>query len=130
MEQIIIADGKTLWIYDVELEQVTVKKQEKSIGGMAGLFLSRDGNTVARDFTVTRYNKNNTEYFNLISKSNKSNFNKVRLQFVNNQLREIELFDQLGQDTLVKLKNIQNNPSLSAKLFQFKIPKGVDVVNQ
>ena len=129
MEQLVVADGKNLWIYDVDLEQVTVKKQGQ-VGGMAALFLSGYNDTVARDFDVTSYKNDDKEYFDLKSKSSKANFQRVKLVFVGDTLNGIEFFDQLGQHTDVNLSHIKNNPSLSANLFKFKAPKGVDVVEQ
>lgn len=130
MPQVVIADGQRLWIYDVDLEQVTVKKQEKGIGGTAGLFLSGYDDTVARDFDVTSYKENNKDYFDLKAKSGKANFQRVKLAFNGAELTDIELFDQLGQHTIVVLSKIKNNPKLASTLFQFKVPKGVDVVRQ
>lgn len=130
MEQLVLADGQRLWIYDVELEQVTVKKQEKGLGGTAALFLSGYGDTVTRDFNVTTYNKSNKAYFDLYSKSNKANFQHIKLLFVGDELSGLELYDQLGQHTVVVLSHRRNNPTLASALFKFKTPKGVDVVEQ
>jgi outer membrane lipoprotein carrier protein len=130
MEQLVVADGNHLWIYDVDLEQVTVRKQEKGIGGTAALFLSGYDDTVARDFDVTRQQEGNKDYFDLHAKSSKANFQQVKLIFTGNELRGLELFDQLGQRTVVTLSNIKNNPKLASTLFEFKPPKGVDVVRQ
>lgn len=130
MEQLVIADGKHLWIYDVDLEQVTVKKQDKSLGGTAALFLSGYDESLAQDFKVERREAGSTSFFDLHATSNKANFQRVKLAFVGEELRGIELFDQLGQHTEVMLTHIKNNPNLQASLFQFEPPKGVDVVNQ
>jgi outer membrane lipoprotein carrier protein len=130
LEQLVVADSKQLWVYDADLEQVTVKKQEKGLGGTPGLFLSGYNNTVTRDFDVTTNDKNGIRTYILKAKSPKENFQTVRLTFNGEALNLIEFFDQLGQHTIVKLKNVQTNPSLAAKLFQFKPPKGIDVVEQ
>lgn len=130
MPQLVIADGKHLWIYDVDLEQVTVKKQEKGLGGTAALFLSGYDDTVARDFAVTKITKGNKESFDLRAKSGRANFQRVKLVFENDILNEMELYDQLGQRTDVHLSNIKINPSLATTTFKFKAPKGVDVVEQ
>ncbi|WP_133129620.1 outer membrane lipoprotein chaperone LolA [Legionella yabuuchiae] len=130
MAQLVVADGNKLWIYDKELEQVTVKKQQKGIGGTAGLFLSGYDNTVARDFEVTEKTKGNQSQFDLKAKSNKENFQRVKLTFSGEQLKTMEMFDQLGQHTIVRLSNIKINPGLKTSLFKFKVPKGVDVVRQ
>lgn len=130
MQQLVIADGQHLWVYDKLLEQVTVKKQGKGLGGTAALFLSGYDNTVAHDFDVTALTKENKDYFDLRAKSNKANFQRVKLIFVGDTLTGLELFDQLGQKTDVMLSQIKNNPNLAATTFKFNPPKGVDVVNQ
>lgn len=130
MAQLVVADGKRLWIYDVDLEQVSVKKQDKSVGGTAGLFLSGTGNMVSQDFTVTQQMQGNTQSFDLHSKSSRANFQRVQMSFENNLLKTLVLYDQLGQKTEVKFSKIKLNAALSPSLFQFKPPKGVDVVEQ
>jgi outer membrane lipoprotein carrier protein len=130
MQQLVVADGKRLWIYDVDLEQVSVKKQEKSLGGTAGLFLSGYNESLAGDFDVRLKEKGSRLLFLLEAKSQKANFQRVKLMFEGTALRGIELYDQLGQVTDVKLNHVQVNPKLTAAMFQFKAPKGVDVVEQ
>ena len=130
MPQLVVADGKKLWVYDVDLEQVTVKKQEKGVGGTAGLFLSGYDDTVASDFLVTQTTKGKQTVFDLKAKSTQENFQRVKLYFAGKTLKSMVLFDQLGQQTDVELSNIKINPDLPTKLFKFKPPKGVDVVEQ
>lgn len=130
MEQLVVADGKKMWVYDVDLEQVTVKKQAKGLGGTAALFLSGYDDTVTRDFNVTQKTAGKVITFDLKSKSAKENFQQIKLVFTQDNLTGLELHDQLGQITTVKLNQIKSNPKLSVKLFQFKPPKGVDLVQQ
>jgi outer membrane lipoprotein carrier protein len=130
MEQLVIADGSKMWVYDVDLEQVTVKKQNKGLGGTAALFLSGYDDTVTHDFEVTQKVSGNVITFDLKSKLPKENFQQIKIIFTANNLTGLELHDQLGQITTVKLAKIKANPTLAAKLFQFKPPKGVDVVRQ
>lgn len=130
MAQTVIADGKHLWIYDVELEQVTVKKQDKGLGGTTALFLSGYNERVTEDFDVTLRTQGRQDCFDLKAKSGKANFQRVKLTFEGSTLSHIELFDQLGQYTDVHLNQIQTNPTLSPALFKFKVPAGVDVVEQ
>lgn len=130
MEQLMIADRKHIWVYDVDLEQVTVKKQEKGLGGTAALFLSGYDDTVTRDFTVIQSGSGDNLIFDLKSKSAKANFQQIKLTFRQSLLTGLELYDQLGQVTSVQLVQAKLNPKLAASLFQFKPPKGVDVVRQ
>ena len=128
MAQIIVADGKKIWIYDVDLEQVTVKDQNKNLGETIGLFLSGYNEVVAHDFIVTLSTHGNAQIFNLHAKAEKENFQIVKLGFVGGALTTMELFDHLGQRTVVKFSNIKINNRISKKLFIFKPTKGVDVV--
>jgi outer membrane lipoprotein carrier protein len=130
MPQIVVADGRRLWVYDVDLEQVSVKKQEKSVGGTAGLFLSGYNDTVARDFDVKMNKNGKTVSFDLNATSNKANFQRVTLVFEGAALKQIALYDQLGQLTDVVLNQVRVNPTLASSLFKFHAPKGVDVVEQ
>jgi len=130
MEQLVVADGQKMWVYDVDLEQVTVKKQDKGLGGTAALFLSGYDDSVTKDFNVSQSKSGGTLTFDLKSKSSKDSFQQMKLVFTLDKLTALELHDQLGQVTYVKLTNIKSNPQLPAKLFQFKPPKGVDVVKQ
>lgn len=130
MEQLMIADRQHIWVYDVDLEQVTVKKQEKGLGGTAALFLSGYDDTVTRDFNVIQSGSGNSLTFDLKPKSAKANFQRIKLMFHQDLLTGLELYDQLGQVTSVQLVQAKLNPKLAASLFQFKPPKGVDVVRQ
>lgn len=130
MEQLVVADGKKLWIYDVDLEQVSVKKQGNSLGGTAALFLSGYDDTVAREFSVQMSTKSGKEIYDLKALSGKANFQRLKLIFSGQTLSSLEMFDQLGQHTIVDLTQVKANPKLSASLFQFTPPKGTDVVHQ
>lgn len=130
MEQLVVADGKKMWVYDTALEQVTVKTQDRGLGGTAALFLSGYSDTVARDFDVSEKPQGDTLVFDLQSKSAKANFQRIKLTFTKEQLTGLQLYDQLGQITTVALHHIKSNPRLPESLFTFKPPKGVDVVKQ
>lgn len=107
-----------------------MKTQEKGLGGTAALFLSGYDDTVTRDFTVTQSGSVDNLIFDLKSKSTKANFQRMKLVFRQDNLTNMELYDQLGQITSVNLFQAKLNPKLAPSLFQFKVPKGVDVVRQ
>ncbi len=130
MKQLMIADGQRIWVYDTDLEQVSVKKQQKGLGGTAALFLSGYDDTVTRDFLVSQSGSGENTVFDLKSKSAKANFQRIKLIFHQNALTGLVLYDQLGQVTTVQLSQTKLNPRLATNLFKFKPPKGVDVVQQ
>ncbi|OGV32297.1 MAG: outer membrane lipoprotein carrier protein LolA [Legionellales bacterium RIFCSPHIGHO2_12_FULL_35_11] len=130
MPQLLVADGQKLWLYDEELEQVSVKKQSKKIGGAVAIFLGDDKNIISKDFNVVMLHKNNKDYFTLLAKSPEASFEKVQLVFTGDLINGIDLFDQLGQHTKVTLDKVAINQKLSSALFKFIVPKGTDVVTQ
>lgn len=125
MEQKIVADGKKLWIYDVDLEQVTVKQQKEHLGETAALFLGGFYSHIAKDFSVQALNTNS---FDLKSKAANAHFQRIILLFKNNILSQLTFYDPLGQKTVVDLTQIKQNQPIAAQFFEFKAPKGVDVV--
>ncbi|QBR83956.1 outer membrane lipoprotein chaperone LolA [Legionella israelensis] len=130
MPQLVVADGERMWVYDVDLEQVTVKKQKKSLGGTAALFLSGYDDTVARDFDVKLNEKGKTQHFDMKAKQPGNGFQRVKMIFKGESLQRLDLYDQLGQITKVRFNGVKINPQLAQKLFKFKPPKGVDVIKQ
>jgi outer membrane lipoprotein carrier protein len=130
MEQLLIADGEKIWLYDVDLEQVTIKPQTGVMGAAAGLFLDDDSKRLAHDFQVTQEQQDLLDVFQLQAISKQANIQRMTLRFEGAELRGMDLYDQLGQRTTVNFKQIETNPTLSASLFRFSPPSGVDVVEQ
>lgn len=126
MEQLIIADGQKLWIYDLDLEQVTVKNQDAGLSETAALFLSNY--TTTKAFKVNLIEKDASQTYTLEAKSTKENFRAIILTFNNNILEAMQMLDHLGQLTTINFTNILINSKLDHKLFQFSLPKGVDVL--
>lgn len=128
--QIIVADGKKIWIYDVELEQVTVQ----SLGGKAGqrpaLLLSGNPEKVFSQFIITRVKNKGGQAFKLQAKSPDAMFESSELFFKNNKLNKMIFEDSLGHRSTVLFTNLKINSKISPKLFRFKPPAGVDVIRQ
>lgn len=128
--QLVVADGSRLWVYDEDLEQVTVRSQSQALQSSAGLFLSDNDTHLLESFDVSVKKIENFTYFNLRSKSTRSDFKRVVFQFENELLRGMELFDALGQRTVVIFQKITINQPLLSKTFKFTPPKGVDVIDE
>ncbi len=130
MEQLLIADGKQFWMYDIDLEQVTVRPQSAVTGAAAGLFLGDDRTQFLRAFKVEAVHTDENEAFVLQAVAKDANIQKMKLWFRGAILTRMDLYDQLGQQTVIHFKKVQNNMILAARLFRFSPPKGVDVVAQ
>lgn len=127
-EQLIVGDGKNVWLYDVDLEQVTVKKMDQAIGESPAALLA-GSNDIGQHFNLKDGGrKNDLEWLEATPKSKEGTFELVRLGFRENQLEVMELKDNFGQKTNLKFKALKVNPALKPDLFRFKPPKGADII--
>jgi outer membrane lipoprotein carrier protein len=128
-EQLIVGDGNKLWVYDKDLNQVTVKAMGQAIGGSPAALLA-GSNDIEKDFRISGSGmKDGLDWLEAIPRSGESTFQKVRMGFGKSGLEAMELVDGFGQLTLVRFSGIERNPKLSPELFQFVPPKGADVIS-
>ena len=126
--QTIVADGQVLWLYDVELEQVTRREQESAIGQTPAVLLSR-GQQYRKDYNVTILGSQGAvNWISLVPKLGDGSFAEIQLGFEGETLRLIQLLDELNQITRVTLANVVENEPIPDSVFQFVPPPGVDVI--
>lgn len=129
-EQAIVADGKKIWLYDPDLEQVTVKLQDEALGDTPAQLLSNI-KPLEQSFRVSELPaKDGLEWVELTPKSKDTGFDRVRLGFDAKSLARMELVDAFGQTTRLSFAGVERNPRLDANMFTFTPPKGVDVVGE
>jgi outer membrane lipoprotein carrier protein len=128
--QLYIADGKDLYFYDKDLEQVTVKSQEGMLENTPAMLLSNPAKLDQLYHVKPQGEEEGLFWYELIPKQEGGSFDRINLAFKNNELRIMELLDSFSQTTRLMFKNIQRNPDLNPKLFRFTPPKGVDVIRQ
>ena len=126
-EQIIVSDGKRIWIYDVDLQQVTVQKQEAGLP-TTPMALLEDSFKLHQSFHVSPLDEHKGVYrLKLVSKTKESDFGEIVVGLDESGLRFMQLHDQFEQVTDIVFSNIDTNKKLADKLFQFIPPEGVDV---
>lgn len=128
-KQLYIADGKRLWSYDEDLEQVTVKAQKELLANSPAMVLSNPKDLDKVYLVQANGTHDGVDWFTLKPKTSDSGFESVRLGFAENKLKVFEMRDSFGQTTQLQFSNMQYNPSLKADLFSFTPPKGVDVID-
>ncbi len=126
--QLIVADGKQVWIYDPELAQVTVKKLDEAVGDTPTLLLTGDASLEERFRTRGLGKRDGLEWVALKPKSPDVSFSDIRLGLTRGELRRMELVDSFGQTTKLRFHNIVTNAQVRPELFSFTPPAGVDVV--
>ena len=128
MEQWVIADGRCLWVYDVDLEQVTVAPQVNDLQRSRVGFLLGQKADLLRTYQVT--GQPQLGIFELVARSSSADLARVKIKFNGDALTRMELFDALGQQTNITFKRIEMNQFIPAKAFRFQKPAGVDVIHQ
>lgn len=127
-EQHIVGDGEKVWIYDVDLEQVTVRSQQEALGDTPAQLLSTT-EPLESNFEITPLGEQKgVMWFQLVPKLAESQFQRVRLGFNQQMLVRMELEDGLGSTTLLEFHDPKRNIILDKTLFRFEPPPGVDVV--
>lgn len=126
--QLLVSDGKTLWLYDEELEQVTVRAVSDSLSTTPAMLLAGQGR-VGDSFKVEDLGTaDGLELVGLVPLRGDTDFRGVRLGLRGGELARMELVDRLGQTTVIDFTGIERNPVLPAGFFTFEPPAGVDVV--
>jgi outer membrane lipoprotein carrier protein len=127
-KQLIVADGHKVWVYDPELEQVTVRDQG-SEEAHTPLTVLTDLSQLDRDFTTSEQGEHGgLDWLRLVSRSKDPQFEYADIGFADNAPRRMVFKDTLGNRTEIVFTDWQRNPQLPAGTFTFTPPKGTDVV--
>lgn len=129
-EQLIVGDGKDVWLYDPDLNQVTVKQIDKALDASPAALLSGDNQLEKRYRLKSLPARNGLSWVEAVPRQNDNNFNRVRIGFINKSIRRMELEDSFGQTTHVDFHGLVANGRVDAGQFRFTPPKGADVVRQ
>src|SRR5690606_20974589 len=131
LAQQIVADGQEIWIFDPDLEQVTVKKLGDDIQNTPALLLSGDVQNLQQAYEISHQQPAEAiDQFMLAPKGNDSLFDQLRLTFENGVLTEMRLRDSLGQRTVIRFSKIETNPSIPDSNIRFQVPEGVYVFRE
>jgi outer membrane lipoprotein carrier protein len=128
--QLIIGDGEKIWLFDPELNQVTVRTLEKMLGSSPAALLA--GSTeVEKAFELKDAGRQDElEWVEATPREKDGSFEFVLLGFRGDQLAEMELHDSFGQTTVIEFLRIERNPKLNPRSFKFVVPPGADVVGE
>lgn len=127
--QQIVSDGETVWLYDIELDQVTRQEYAAAAAGSPMMLLSRGANVSEYFAVVEETAASGNAVFALSPLDAESVYRDVRLVFADGDLAELELFDQLGQHVRLSFSQLQYLPNAPADTFRLDLPPGVDIVD-
>ena len=130
VNQVIVADGLTLWVYDEEIKQVTRQPQSTTLGS-APIGLLSGQRDLASEFAITELGvKDDLEWFQLRPLVSDTDFNEIFIAIQAGSLHAMELRDNFDQATQIIFSNFEKNIALDNDLFTFVVPEGVDVVGE
>ncbi|MDD5241179.1 MAG: outer membrane lipoprotein chaperone LolA [Sulfuricella sp.] len=128
-EQLIVGDGVKLWMYDVDLKQVTVKQMGRAIGSSPAALLAGN-NEIEQHFELKDLGRRGTlDWLEATPKDKESSFESVRMGFSAKGLDVMELRDHFSQTTIIRFSDIERNPKFSPDTFKFTPPNGADVIS-
>ena len=129
-KQTIVTTGKTVWIYDPDLQQAVRQSLDDQVANTPALLLSGNTSQIMNAYRVTQPDKGKT-YYTLYPKDRDGAFQSLTISFgVNKAPSLMILEDSLGQTTQVRFNNVKVNPTIPASTFNFTPPKGTDIIDQ
>jgi outer membrane lipoprotein carrier protein len=130
LEQLLVSNGETVWLYDPDLEQVTIRSLDQRLTHTPALLLSGDISKIGENFDITYKEAGGVVDFILKPKAKDTLFDNLRLSFRNGVVNDMQLIDGVGQRTNILFFGVKMNQSIDTAQFNFKVPEGTDVIQE
>ncbi len=128
-EQVIVADGQKVWIYDRDLNQVSSRKLTQALGATPAALLA--GGDLDKDFVLKALpDRDGLAWVEATPRAQGGTLQTVRIGFRGKDLAAIEIRDAFGQTSLLQFSQMVTNQPSAAEHFRFTIPQGADVIEQ
>ena len=128
--QLIVGDGEKVWLFDPELNQVTVRELSKALGSSPAALLAGNKEMEKGFVLKDEGRQDELEWVQATPKDKESGFEQVFIGFKGDALQEMELHDSFGHMTVIEFTKLERNPKLLAQAFRFVPPAGADVVGE
>ena len=123
--QLLVSNLEYIWLYDPDLEQVTIRPYTQAVSQTPALLLSGDVEKIEEQYTVKKLDNNR---FELLPIAEQQLFDQLTVSFNNKQLSKMILRDSLGQSTAFVFEKGVYNTKVDASQFVFEPPEGTDIV--
>ena len=128
-EQLIVADGQKVWIFDADLNQASSRKLSAALGNTPAALLA--GGSLDKDFDLSALPpKDGLDWVQALPRTKDGAFQSMRVGFKGKELAAVEIVDSFGQRSNLQFTQFVANPSLPADGFKFTPPAGADVIEQ
>lgn len=126
-EQLIVGDGQKVWLYDADLNQVTVRPFNEALGATPAALLA--GSAIDRDFQLKALpDDGGLQWVQAVPKSKDAGVQSLKVGFRGKELAAVEIVDAFGQRSRLDFAQVESNPNLAAERFRFTPPAGADVI--
>ena len=130
VDQLIVGDGERVWIYDRDLNQVTVRRISKALGSTPAALLA-GASDVDKAFEMTDAGeRDGLEWLEAKPRDKDAGFERIRMGFSATGVQAMELVDNFGQTTRLRFTGLVRNPKVDPAEFRFEPPKGADVLGE
>ena len=128
--QLIVGDGEKVWVYDEDLNQVTVRKLSHALGATPAALISGSADVEQAFVFSDTGESDGLQWLDARPKERDAGFERIRMGFSASGIDAMELVDQFGQTTRLRFSSVQKNPKLDPGTFRFTPPKGADLLGQ
>ncbi|MCP3870441.1 MAG: outer membrane lipoprotein chaperone LolA [Gammaproteobacteria bacterium] len=130
-KQQLIADGRQIWLYDSDLDQVSVQSQDSALKGTPAMLLISGEQKVDETFKVyDQGSRESLDWVKLLPRDEESQFVRILLAFDEGELRRMEMVDKFGQMTRFRFYDVHLNPEFSSDFFHFEPPLNADLYSR
>ncbi|MFW3613942.1 outer membrane lipoprotein chaperone LolA [Billgrantia antri] len=127
-QQEVVSDGSEVYLYDPDLEQVTVQALDERVTHTPALLLSGSAGELTESYEVSRQQQGGSETFRLVPKAADTLFEELHMTFNGERLAALQMIDSTGQETVIEFSEVRTNQGIDDSRFAFEIPDGADVI--
>jgi outer membrane lipoprotein carrier protein len=128
--QLVVSDGSRLWLYDPDLEQVTVRDLDETLSSTPAMLLGGEGVLTDHFRAGATYDEDGFSWIELVPIAKDSDFTGLRVGFCGQLLCAMELLDKLGQYTRILFSDMDLGAPVDPAVFEFEVPDGADVISE
>ena len=130
LEQVVVADGQQVWVYDPGLEQAVVRNQDEMLGDTPAGLLAGDADPSLSYLVEVLGNQEGIDWISIFPKSPDAAFAQIQFGFESDTLRMVQMLDPLQQITRIRFWNVKVNLDMPVGKFSLTLPDGTDIIRE
>ena len=128
-EQLVVSDGSSVWVYDMDLEQVTIRNLEAKLQETPALLLSGDVSNIADSYSASKEQVGDVVRYRLKPLDASQLFEALKFDYADDEVEFMRIFDAAGQITEIRFTSQETNTEFDPAAFTFAVPDDVDVID-